>query len=129
MTTATKKKTAKPAERDLRATANRIWLAGLGALATATEEGSKLFDSLVERGEGFESRGRREMERAKDRFADARQGVERAWKGLEETLDERVAGALNRLGVPSRDEIRKLSQRVAELTAKVEKLRPKAKSA
>ena len=31
--------------------AQHIWLAGLGALATAGEEGSRVFEDLVEKGE------------------------------------------------------------------------------
>jgi poly(hydroxyalkanoate) granule-associated protein len=35
-----------------------IWLAGLGAFATARQEGNKLFDLLVKEGKGLETRTR-----------------------------------------------------------------------
>ena len=35
--------------------ARQVWLAGLGALAKAEKEGSKLFDTLVQRGEELEA--------------------------------------------------------------------------
>ena len=52
---------------DLKDTAHRIWLAGLGALAAAEEEGSKLFSRLVDRGRDVESRGKVEVDKVVDR--------------------------------------------------------------
>ena len=43
---------------DARESAHRIWLAGLGALAKAEEEGSKLFKNLVREGERYETAGK-----------------------------------------------------------------------
>lgn len=47
-----------PTERilrnEVRESAQKIWLAGLGALALAEEEGARLFDTLVERGRELE---------------------------------------------------------------------------
>ena len=42
--------------KDLKETANKVWLAGLGALASVGEEGGKLFNTLVDKGSGVESR-------------------------------------------------------------------------
>lgn len=42
--------------REARQSAQRIWFAGLGALAMAEEEGAQLFESLVERGRELERR-------------------------------------------------------------------------
>jgi len=46
------------------------------------------------------------------------------WEDLGSTIDETIASGLHRLGVPTREEIRKLTWRVEELSAKVEQLRP-----
>ena len=43
---------------ELKDSAHRIWLAGLGALAAAEEEGVKVFSRLVDRGRDVESRTR-----------------------------------------------------------------------
>ena len=43
------RKTTQKNGNDLKETANKVWLAGLGALATAGEEGGKLFDKLAAR--------------------------------------------------------------------------------
>ncbi|MDX1502354.1 MAG: phasin family protein [Thermoanaerobaculia bacterium] len=135
----TKKKREKnviPAE--LRESAQKIWLAGLGAVAMAEEEGEKLFSSLVERGESFERRSKKRMkevqEKVEDRVEEARDKAESSWSKLEDTVDEKIAAALKRLGVPTRSEIQKLTKRVEELTLKIDGLkssgskRPAAKS-
>jgi poly(hydroxyalkanoate) granule-associated protein len=112
----------KTLQDDLKESAHRIWLAGLGALAAAEQEGTKVFNRLVERGRDFESKGRDE---AKEQFDKARAKAESTWSDVGTKVDEAVAGALHRLGVPTRDEIRNLTQKVEELTAKVETLRPR----
>ena len=38
-----------------------VWLASLGALATVENEGTKAFQSLVERGKSLESAGRKQL--------------------------------------------------------------------
>ena len=60
---AKKRKKGNDLSEELKTSAHRIWLAGLGAMAVAEEEGSKLFKSLVERGESYEGKGREELDR------------------------------------------------------------------
>ena len=123
----------KEIREELGQTVHKIWLAGLGALSTAGEEGSKLFNNLVEKGETYEQQG-------KERFADVRGKVEEAAGDardragstvgkVETKIDEAVSAALARFGVPSRDEIATLTKRVEELTAVVEELKPAKKTA
>ncbi len=107
---------------DVKDTAHRIWLAGLGALAAAEEEGSKLFSRLVERGRDLESRGKVEVDKVVDQ---AKTKAGDTWSDLGTKVDEAISSALHRMGVPTREEIRTLTQRVEELNAKVEQLRPR----
>jgi poly(hydroxyalkanoate) granule-associated protein len=107
-------------EQELKQTANKIWLAGLGALSAVGEEGQKLFDTLISRGEEMEKRGERGLADAKQKLAHAKVAAVGAWNQLESVIDDKVAAALNGVGVPTRDEIRTLSQRISDLTAKVE---------
>ncbi len=109
----------KKIQDEVKDSAHRIWLAGLGALAAAEEEGSKLFTRLVERGKGFESEG-------KEQFAKAKKKVEKVYEDVTESVDDKVTAALHRLGVPTREEIKRLTKKVEELTAKVEQLKPKS---
>ncbi|HLE83455.1 MAG TPA: phasin family protein [Thermoanaerobaculia bacterium] len=106
---------SKKAQREIKQSAQKIWLAGLGALAVAEQEGARMFDTLVERGRSWEGRG-------KERMGEARAKVEHAVDDVEERVDSRVAAALRRFGVPTRDEIHELTRRVEELNAKLETL-------
>jgi poly(hydroxyalkanoate) granule-associated protein len=112
----------KKLQEDLKESAQKIWLAGLGALAAAGEEGGKLFDRLVDRGREYDARGRDE---ARKQYEGARTTANDLWDNWSGKLDEAVTKALQRIGVPSRDEIRNLTQRVEELNSKVEMLKPR----
>jgi len=114
---------------DLKDSAHKIWLAGLGALAAAEKEGTKMFNHLVDRGREVESRGKvdfkEQVDQAKDTFGKAKAKVEDKMEDWTAKLDEAVTSTLHRLGVPTREEIRTLTQRVEELNAKVEQLKPR----
>lgn len=117
--------------QDLRASVQKVWLAGLGALQAAEEEGSKAFNKLVERGESFESRRREDLERVRQSVEtvvdEAKEKVESAKDRMGGTFDARVAQTLNRLGVPTRGEIQALTRRVETLTESIDKLRENLK--
>ena len=126
-----KKKAEKEFPMDVKDSAHKIWLAGLGAVAVAEEEGSKFFKTLVKKGEKFEDRRKKQVEevvdRVKDGVEDVREGVESRWQRLGDGFDHKVGRAIERLGVPSRDEIHKLTQRVEDLTSKIDRLKVGAK--
>ena len=119
-------------QAEMKDSAHKIWLAGLGALSAAEEEGTKVFKSLVERGTAFESRSREGYDSVKTRVEDvaggARDRAEASWEKVESKLDDAVTAALGRIGVPSREEIATLTRRVEELTAIVEQLKPAKKA-
>lgn len=122
-------KKAKELQSDMVESAHKIWLAGLGALAVANQEGSKLFKSLVEKGQDVEGKGKEKVEKARGAVTGMKTVVESYWETFEKTVDEKVTGAINRLGVPTKDEIAKLSKKVEDLTASIEKLRKKEPAA
>ena len=128
----TKKQTEKDFKDDLKQNAEKVWMAGLGALATAEEEGGKLFRGLVKKGETYEKKGLAQFEKlktkvgnvaesAKDRAEEAWGKVEDGVENVEDRLDDRVAVVLRKIGVPSKNEISTLTRRVEELTLLVEK--------
>ena len=119
----------KDSSNEIRESAQKIWLAGLGALAAAEDEGTKLFQRLVEKGEAFEAKGKRQMDEVKDKVEGAVGKAESSWEKLSSTVDDKVAEAINRLGVPSRSEINRLTKRVEELTVKVDQLKGQKKAA
>jgi poly(hydroxyalkanoate) granule-associated protein len=115
----------KKVQDELKDSVHRIWLAGLGALAAAEEEGGKIFSRLVERGRDVESRGKVEVDKMKSEVDRMKTKAESTFESWGDKLDEKLSAALHRLGVPTRDEIRTLTQRVEELNAKIEQLKPR----
>jgi len=130
---------AEQMSRSLVESAQQIWMAGVGAFTRAQGEGSKLFEALVKEGMNIEQHTRRLATGKVDAVRDAvedRVGVvrERAtdtWDRLEKVFEERVQRALNRLGVPGREELSDLVGRVDALTTELKKLgvKPAAKTA
>jgi poly(hydroxyalkanoate) granule-associated protein len=108
---------------DILASAHNIWLAGLGAVAAAGEEGERLFKELVERGKGIEVRMAEPMEKAGSSLRGTVQEMgERAKKTLrsiETKVDEQVGAALGKIGVPTRDEVAELSRRIEALNRRI----------
>lgn len=116
--------------RSLVESAQQIWMAGVGAFTRAQGEGSKLFEALVKEGMTIEQSTRKLATGKVDAVRDAvedRVGVvrERAvdtWDRLETVFETRVQRALNRLGVPAREDLADLTGRVNELNAELRKL-------
>jgi len=109
-------------------TAQKIWLAGLGAMALAQQEGgklvaesNKLFHTLVEKGQEMEAEGQSPVTRVKD----AAGGAEQAWLNVQALIDAQITAVLHRLGVPTKDEIGELAKRVEQLTRSIEALKAK----
>lgn len=103
-----------------------VWLAGLGALATVEEEGNKLFKRLVERGEQFEEERREELkaasEKAREQRDEALAQIEEAGEETQSLLMDTVNTALERFGVPTRNEVDRLSKKVETLSEQVDNL-------
>lgn len=113
---------------DLRKYTHQIWLAGLGAFARAEEEGSKLFDSLVDVGKDLEGKTRdlseTRVEEIKERV---RSHTGETMGKMEKAFDERLNKALSKLGIPNKREVEALQKRVQELTAALDQMSSKEK--
>ena len=123
----------KPARRsaNLIESVQQIWLAGMGAIARAQKEGPAAFQDAVAEGfkllsqsrSGAEQVIRDAFESAQDsvqaRIGSARDQASETWDNLEALFQSRVHKAMQQLGVPSAEEIRVLTRRVAELNASV----------
>jgi poly(hydroxyalkanoate) granule-associated protein len=106
--------------------AHQVWLAGLGAFSKTEKEGTRMFEAFVKRGEEVEARARKRaedrVEEVRGRVEDAKGKANETWNKLEQVFQDRVARALNRLGVPNRYDIEELFRRLDALQNNVEKL-------
>jgi len=119
---------------NVKASAQQIWLAGLGAFSKAQQEGGKLFETLVNDGVSMQ---RNAQQAAEAKIAEATekmtsmaqqftlqasqlgQKASGQWDRLESIFEERVAKALARMGVPQADALMALEARVAALEAQL----------
>ncbi|WP_152206656.1 phasin family protein [Marinobacter changyiensis] len=103
--------------------ARQIWLAGLGAYTKAEEDAGKFFERLVNEGEELENKTRgvveKQLKSVETRVEDVREKATGTWDKLEHLFDQRVSGALRRLGIHRRDEIEALEARIEALEAEL----------
>jgi poly(hydroxyalkanoate) granule-associated protein len=129
------KKKSKEVQNDIMESAHKVWLAGLGAVAIAEQQGGKFFANLVDEGQKLEKKSKAKVEKAKGTVSGMKTVAESYWETLGRTVDDRITAAIHRIGVPTKDEIELLTKKVEELTVAVDKLRtketakPKRKSA
>ena len=106
--------------------AQKIWLAGLGAFARARTEGDKLFEVLVEQGKTLRSRSEKAADQAMKNVraqADATLSTAQGkWDKLEQVFEDRVSRSLNRLGVLTSKDVDELARQVADLNESVRAL-------
>ncbi len=110
--------------------AQHIWLAGLGAFSKAQAEGGKVFEALVREGVSLQRKTHAAAEdkisEVTSKMTDMAGGLSgkatQQWDKLESIFEERVAKALNRLGVPSAKDVDALMARIDALSARVGKL-------
>jgi poly(hydroxyalkanoate) granule-associated protein len=123
-----------PLSGAIKDSAQQIWLAGLGAFSKAQEEGGKAFESLVKEGLSIQ---RKTQAVAEERISEATNKVSSMatdisskasgqWDKLESIFEERVAKALNKLGVPSARDVDALIKRIDALNQHVQQLAGKA---
>lgn len=120
---------------DVKGYARKIWLAGLGAYAKAGQEGAEYFKELVKSGENVEEQGKKlvneQVEAANSQIDSVKSSVTgnvNSVKGkvdvqldkIEKAFDARVASALNRIGIPSKQDVAALSAKLDELSALLE---------
>jgi poly(hydroxyalkanoate) granule-associated protein len=125
--------------RSLVESAQQIWMAGVGAFNRAQGEGSKLFEALVKEGMHIDKSARQMAggrvdavrDAVEDRVAGARVRATDTWDRLEKVFEDRVQRALNKLGIPGREEVAGLNARVDALTAQLRRgeSRPAARAA
>ena len=118
----------------IRDSAQQIWLAGLGAFAKMQQEGSKAFEALVKDGAGLQKKTQQAAEETLSQAQTRMAGLASefgaktsgGWGKLENIFEERVARALEHLGIPSAAETAALRARIEALEAKLKAGNPSA---
>lgn len=121
----------------VRDSAQQIWQAGLGAFNKAQAGGTKAFEALVKEGVSLQ---RKTQSAAEEKISEATQRMTSMatdisskasgqWDKLESIFEDRVAKALNKLGVPSAKDVDALIARIDALNVSVQKLTPKKAAA
>ncbi|MGP4844055.1 phasin family protein [Marinobacter sp. 1Y8] len=115
----------------IKGSARQIWLAGLGAYTKAEEDAGKFFDRLVNEGEELENKTRgavgRHVKNVEGRVEDVKERATGTWDRLEGLFDQRVSGALRRLGIHRKEEIESLEARIEALEAELKSIRKQKK--
>jgi poly(hydroxyalkanoate) granule-associated protein len=112
---------------NIKASAQQIYLAGLAQFSKAQQEGGKVFEGLVKEGLAVQ---RKTQAAAEERISEvtnkatgmANEVAAKAtgqWNKLEDIFEDRVARALNKLGVPSAKDIETLISRIDSLSKQV----------
>lgn len=123
-----RRSTAKaPVKESLRDSSHQIWLAGLGAFNKAQEEGSKMFDTLVQEGLAMQRKAQSAAEeklneaghRINSMAQDLSSRASGQWNKIEGVFEQRVAQAMQRLGMPSVWDVQDLALRLEALEKKL----------
>lgn len=131
--------------------AQNIWRAGLGAFAMAQQEGGKvvgqgsaMFEKLVAEGARLEAEGRKAVDQGasavrskvsgtkdevESKLNEALKQAEDRWDKLENVFEDRVARVMASLGVPTGDELNRLSAQVEKLSGQVTALAKQPRAA
>lgn len=104
---------------ELGETGRRVWLAGMGAVAEMEKESRQIFDQLVERGRRVETRQFKAIDRTVARTSERLQEL---GERLQCRIEDGARGLLVRLGLPTRDDLDKLSGRISTLSKNVERI-------
>ena len=126
-------KSALPISGSVKDSAQQIWQAGLGAFTKAQAEGTKAIEALIKEGVSMQ---RKTQSVAEEKISEASNKMSSMatdisskasgqWDKLESIFEDRVAKALNKLGVPSAKDVNALIARIDELNKSVQKLSAK----
>ena len=145
---AKKESKAKQTVSEITEQLDNVFLAGLGAFANAQKMGTETFESLVKDGEKFRKDASKKTEKLIDDVQDSvremRDDAEEKAEGLldrvrdrsklnklQSAFDKRVADAMDRMNVPSKNDIDKINRKLDKILRSMESKskKPAAKKA
>ena len=115
-------------------TTRKVWLASLGAVSLAQKQSNKIIETLVEEGEQFKARTEKTtstivkdvrkaandaQKQIKAYVTPIKQRAVKAVRKVESNIGETIGDVLGRFGVPSKNDVAELIDRVSELNKQV----------
>ena len=137
-----KEKTKVKVDESILDAANKIWVAGLGAVHTAEKEGSKLFKSLVDKGTDFQALRKEISQKQLDKIGqivkggvgsvrgkieDITQQQEGVWDKLK--IEQTIASVMKTFGVATKKEMDSLNRKIDTLSKAVNEMKAAPKKA
>lgn len=107
-------------KNELENIARNVWLFGLGTVATIEEETTRLSHQLKEKGNQIKSQTEEFTQKTIDDTVKAAEDMQ--YKMLKK-VDEIVEQAVNTVGIPTHKQVRDLSNKIDEMTKKVETIK------
>lgn len=114
------------AGEEMKEAGREFYLAGLGILGYCAERGREQFSELVERGRKVEAD--RKAPGVPEPLRRAGQDLDELRRKVEQRFEDAASRALKRVGVPDREEVQQLIERIETLTAKVERMAAEQRS-
>jgi poly(hydroxyalkanoate) granule-associated protein len=119
--------TQKDIRKFVKESAQKCFLAGLGALSLAGEKGSRLFEDLIKKGKDFESKSKQSAENTEDSMTEIKKMAESYGKTFESAMDEKLKKVITKIGIPTKEDISNLNKRIEALMANLEGILSKQK--
>ena len=106
----------------LKESAEKIWLAGLGAFERMKSEGPRMFETLVEQGRNMSVKAREAADQALRSMRESNFEGGGKWDKFQQDMQERVSKSLGTLGVSTTKQMDALAREVAELNEQMRNL-------
>jgi poly(hydroxyalkanoate) granule-associated protein len=106
----------------LRESAEKIWLAGLGAFERMKSDGPRMFETLVEQGRNMSVKAKDAADQALRAMRESNFEGGGRWDKFQQDMQERVSKSLGTFGVTTTKQVEELARQVAELNDHVRNL-------
>ncbi|TNE71252.1 hypothetical protein EP331_09755 [bacterium] len=111
--------------KELDEAARKVWLFGLGTVATIEEEAAKLARDIKSKSESIKKQTEETAKKTVDEVVKKATAVQ---QDIQNKVDTAVEDVVNHVGIPTQKQVRELSSKIDALTQKVEALHKKFNS-
>ena len=106
----------------LKDSAEKIWLAGLGAFERMKSEGPRMFETLVEQGRNMSVKAKDAADQALRSMREANFDSPAKWDKLQQDMQERMSRSLGSLGLSTTRQMEALQKEIAGLNEQMRNL-------